>query len=629
MSDRFILFNDEQLDAKQVMMLQDLARLLLKNEQTQVKIQKFPYYDPINNMLITSSFWSHRSKDIETNGLKTDVMLAAYGYQMMDESIVNEVIHNHTFNHPKFYQQLFKLLEDKRVLNEIVKLRPSTQSAIQLRNQIRLNYTHTQINVYKTKATFTDLLFLYLEASFLTENFYDIPQISPEIDDILTNMYQYLPNFFYNNSSEDNMYLAERIMFQIDDILKEDMLNEYYHLPKKVYESIHNLNFEDLKRTDASNTDKASNENPEDDVVSEEIESNYQDSSSQGGAYLEMELHEGENSDVLGDNDTAREGDTSDDMTDMQTKKGKGSSNHIESDEGGSVGNNSAFALKGINENVEIKWNVPDILPEYKDLYNNVEKEVQFETKDLTQIIKKTIDREYQDERRNLTKGRLQKNLLNWFIDDQYKLFYKKQDLSQTFDATFTLLIDASASMQDKMSETIKGVVLFHETLKSLNVKHEILAFNEDAFDADDSKQPNIIDEIISYDHSIMTQDGPRIMALEPQDDNRDGVAIRIGSERLMRKSHNQRFLIVFSDGEPSAYNYSQDGILDTYEAVETARKMGIEVFNVFLSQDPITEDIEETIHNIYGNYAIFVEGVENLPSHLAPLLKKLLLKSF
>ena len=46
MSDRFIKFNDEQLDAKQVMMLQDLARLLLKNEQTQVKIQKFPYYNP-------------------------------------------------------------------------------------------------------------------------------------------------------------------------------------------------------------------------------------------------------------------------------------------------------------------------------------------------------------------------------------------------------------------------------------------------------------------------------------------------------------------------------------------------------------------------------------------------------
>lgn len=70
MSDRFIKFNDEQLDAKQVMMLQDLARLLLKNEQTQVKIQKFLYYNPVQNILITSWFWSHRPSHIEMAGLK-------------------------------------------------------------------------------------------------------------------------------------------------------------------------------------------------------------------------------------------------------------------------------------------------------------------------------------------------------------------------------------------------------------------------------------------------------------------------------------------------------------------------------------------------------------------------------
>ena len=38
MSDRFIKFNDEQLDAKQVMMLQDLA-LTTENEQTKVKFK--------------------------------------------------------------------------------------------------------------------------------------------------------------------------------------------------------------------------------------------------------------------------------------------------------------------------------------------------------------------------------------------------------------------------------------------------------------------------------------------------------------------------------------------------------------------------------------------------------------
>lgn len=629
MSDRFIKFNDEQLDAKQVMMLQDLARLLLKNEQTQVKIQKFPFYNPFSNTLITSWFWSHRPHHIEQAGLKTDVLLAAYGYQHMDIDIVNHVLHNDDFHHTKFFHQLFKLLEDVRILELIRKERPSTAKYIDLRLDTRLAFTDSQINVYKTKTVFTDLLFLNLERAFLSQNFYDVPSIHPTFDDVLVNMYQYLPNIFQNKTSEDNMYLAERIMYQVDDLLKEDMLNEYYYLPQKLYEDIQATTFEELKRTDASNTDGYDKHQSEEDAETAEAETKAADSETKGGAYLEMELHEGENSEVIADNDTAREGDSTDDMTDMMTKKGKGSQNTLDHDEGGFIGQNQAFALEGINKNVKVEWKVPNIQPQHILDYQHSKNDVQFEIKDLIQIIKKTIDREHQDERHNLTKGRLQKDLINWFIDDQYKLFYKKQDLSKTFDATFTLLVDASASMHDKMDETIKGVVLFHETLKSLNIKHEILAFNEDAFEADDREQPNIIDEIINYNYSIFEKEGPRIMSLEPQDDNRDGVAIRIASERLLQRSHQQRFLIVFSDGEPSAFNYSQDGIIDTYEAVETARKFGIEVFNVFLSQEAITEDIEQTIHNIYGQFSIFVEGVEHLPNLLSPLLKKLLLKSF
>ncbi len=45
-------------------------------------------------------------------------------------------------------------------------------------------------------------------------------------------------------------------------------------------------------------------------------------SESKGGAYLEMELHEGQNSETLG-NDEAREGDATDDIAHM-IKKGKG-----------------------------------------------------------------------------------------------------------------------------------------------------------------------------------------------------------------------------------------------------------------------------------------------------------------
>ncbi|REH76533.1 vWA domain-containing protein [Staphylococcus felis] len=631
MSERFIMFNDEQLDAMKVMMLQDLARLLLKNKDVNVKIHKFPYYDAIDNELICSSFWAHRPERIEHTGLKTDVLLATYSYFNMDPQIVNEVLSNsEAFSHPKLYFQLFKMIEEMRILNLITSDRPKARAMVNLRKRTRLQYCETQIKVYQTKTLFTELFFLNLEKSFLTENFYDVPMIHASVNDKLHLIYQYLPDSFNLTSSEDTLFLVQRIMFQVDHILQEDMLNEYYHIPRHVYTALSDMTLDDIKRMDAANVDGQTDESDED-THSENIASKSSDSETAGGAYLETELHEGENSEVISDNDTTREGDASDDMTDMMAKKGKGLSNDVkDNEEGGFSGiSTPTLSLNGINQYVDIQWHTPEITPQHFESYQQVKTDVQFETKDLIQIIKKTIDREYQDIRMNLTKGRLQKNLINWFIDDQYKLFYKKADLSQIFDATFTLLIDVSASMHDKMAETIKGVVLFHETLKALNVKHEILAFSEDAFETDETYQPNIIEEIMTYHRSIYHGEAPRIMSLTPQDDNRDGVAIRVASDRLLKRSETQKFLIVFSDGEPSAFNYSQDGILDTYEAVEASRKLGIEIFNVFLSQEPITESIEQTVHNIYGQYAIFVEGVSHLPSLLSPLLKKLLLKSF
>ena len=60
MSDRFILFNDEQIDAQQIMMLTDLAKLLLEDPNVKFFFQKFQHYDPINNTCNVSFTWLHR-----------------------------------------------------------------------------------------------------------------------------------------------------------------------------------------------------------------------------------------------------------------------------------------------------------------------------------------------------------------------------------------------------------------------------------------------------------------------------------------------------------------------------------------------------------------------------------------
>lgn len=96
----------------------------------------------------------------------------------------------------------------------------------------------------------------------------------------------------------------------------------------------------------------------------------------------------------------------------------------------------------------------------------------------------------------------------------------------------------------------------------------------------------------------------------------------------MKRRTEKQKFLLVFSDGEPAAFSYEENGIVDTHEAVIEARKQGIEVLNVFLANGEIDEGQQKTIQNIYGKYSILVQDINELPDILFPLLKKLLLKS-
>ena len=58
--------------------------------------------------------------------------------------------------------------------------------------------------------------------------------------------------------------------------------------------------------------------------------------------------------------------------------------------------------------------------------------------------------------------------------------------------------------------------------------------------------KPNIINEIINYDYSTLKKMAPRIMALEPQDDNRDGVANRAARTINASKSTSTIFNRIF-----------------------------------------------------------------------------------
>jgi len=190
------------------------------------------------------------------------------------------------------------------------------------------------------------------------------------------------------------------------------------------------------------------------------------------------------------------------------------------------------------------------------------------------------------------------------------------------------MLVDCSASMVDKMEETKKGIILFHEVLKKLAIPHSIIGFWEDANAVKEGYQPNYFHLIKDFTHSVYSKSGAEILQLQPQEDNRDGYSIRMATQELVRRSEKNRFLLIFSDGEPAAANYDQNGIIDTKEAVVEARKKGIEVVGMFLSNGSIAEEDQKTMKNIYDKEHVLIPSVSELPEQFAPLLKKLLLKS-
>ncbi|WP_261807599.1 nitric oxide reductase activation protein NorD [Paenibacillus sp. N3.4] len=263
-----------------------------------------------------------------------------------------------------------------------------------------------------------------------------------------------------------------------------------------------------------------------------------------------------------------------------------------------------------------------------EDAYRRLSERAAPLAKPLQRAIRRTLEQKRIAPRGDRLFGRLDKRLTRAVTQEAPRLFYKKRAPVPELDAAFALLVDCSASMYDKMDETKLGLVLFHETLHQLRIPHEIVGFWEDADRVTDQEAPNLFQVAVDFRTSLAAGSGAALMQLEPQQDNRDGFAIRQMSVRLLRRMERQRILLVFSDGEPSAANYNDVGILDTYEAVLQARRQGIEVISIFLASGTVHETQRITMRNMYGRSSIVVPDVKELAEHLVPILRKLLLKS-
>ncbi|MFC0187066.1 nitric oxide reductase activation protein NorD [Fictibacillus aquaticus] len=635
---KFLVFADTKIDSLVHMQLIDLARALSKDEKMDVEFSFHSYLERGNSATHVSQFWNPYPKDIQIEGWKSDVYLRSYGaFRYTEDQLVWDTLHKLS-DHPQkeFLKQIFMFSEDFRLERRCIADRPGMAEAFKVRRAEFLVHYSRQYRQHLQAKRWLDALFCHI-VLLANRRFTAVPDPVKEV-------YQQMRQPLAELSSCSSTAEVARIILSMASILKNaelphsDMSTAYFSFADPVKdgeqngEEFKNLLRENEKKSGSSKQVEDDDKDQED-GEKESYSSWHDETSDPQDSFLQMDLDQGTSTDLLGEG--ARKAETGDQVfgnvqASAQSAQGNDfSEQDINAQTDGEIPGSGevAYPYGHVNRSVSEHWkHAEQSGPDEAAQYEAVKAEVTPFVSKLKQSFLKTMEHKKNQPAGDLHFGRLGKNLIRVVTDNNPRLFYKKQESEQELDTTFTLLVDCSASMFNKMEETQKGIVLFHETLKSLKIPHSVIGFWEDAADASAEDQPNYFQEVISYRNSLY-QSGSSILQLEPQEDNRDGYAIRRMGEELLKRSEKQKFLLVFSDGEPAAFDYETHGILDSHEAVLKTRKQGIETLGMFIANGEVTDKEEQLMQNIYGPQSVVVPDASQLTEYLMPVLRKLLFK--
>ncbi|WP_077325601.1 vWA domain-containing protein [Virgibacillus siamensis] len=637
---KFNRWDDSKIDTDLYMQLQDLTTVLSNQADLTFEYRHGSFIDFAEHIATGSHHWDVNERTIKKSGYKSDVFLRALGTLYHSDLHAIRTLTKDTSETklPKFSVQLFTLLEDLRLENIIINQRPGTKRDFTIRHNYLNHYFETQRLTNVTRGYPLDelfcLIYLLLQADQPDPSY---PRASDRQLDQLETLKPLLYSAFDVISTKDVTGITERVTIMLEENYK-DMFNTYFAFPITHHEQTEqNTLFDELTRTDPLENNTREDADQEDSEYIDETFPTWHrenQNSDRKQTFLQFELESGTKTSIKGG--SARETEDGDQaMAEIQGSSGKSEKNDFPDTEsldkentteergtnGSGYGEDNQYAVA-----IDKYATVPT--PEENQAYEEAAGAIEDHKRRLATTIEKVLEHKMNAPRKNLLFGRLSKNLLPVATDENPRIFYKKNEESQAIDAAFTLLVDCSASMHNKMDETKLGITLFHEVLNQLKIPHSVIGFWEEANDVREGYYPNYFHHVHQFKDSFYKKNGAAIMQLKPQEDNRDGFSIRIAAEQLAERREKHKFLLVFSDGEPAAVNYDQNGIIDTNVAVSEARKRGIDVIGMFLSEGEIDEREDSTMQNIYGKEHLMIPGVNQLPEHFAPLLKRLLLRT-
>lgn len=603
--------------------LEQLARALSRKSDLTLTVRKLMEFRPREGAISISHFWKHRDPEIEHNGQLSDLYLLTSGFWRFFDL--------HQWNRYEqqvgqaslkgFALQLALSAEEFRLATKVRKERPGTETAFSIREEVYSNFHEQQMVVNFHKGFMSDCLFSFLYVA-LRKGSHTIVNMEayPAYFRRVLSKWQYM---YDSNSTADSCRICLDILYAIEEEVSKDLTHTFYSLHENLEDPVH------AEKSENKIEQHRSNKNSTSESIEEMFRSWHRENERQQGPHLEYDLSKGNAGKI--NNGRFEEGNESNDIQSEGT--GTSISNQKSKQKASSEGKSTKIQSKQSGERFgpdhqhvtieEKKIQIPTG-QSHKDKILSIRVEQKPFVKSFTKEMRKRMEQKQQSIRTHLTKGRLTPKLTSLLTDQRPKPFYKKNNPSIPMDAVFGLLVDSSASMMDKMEETKKAVLLFHDVLRDLGIRHDIVSYYEDAYEATEMEQPNHFIFCHQMEDGV-NDHADAILSLEAHEDNRDGLAIRWMTERLQKRREKHKFILLFSDGEPSAYAYAANGIIDTAEAVIEAEKKGIHMLHLFLSAEQPMEEQLQLFKMMFGSKTATAKNVDEFTTQTLRLLRRML----
>jgi nitric oxide reductase activation protein len=623
------------------MQLLDLARTLAQNPDLRLDVSYHSSYHADTAAVDVSQFWRDYPPEAQRAGWKSDVYLRCIGSAWFSDREEIARFLQWASNHPlsRLAKNLFSLCEDLRLESICTSVRPGTFPVFRERRSLFLAYFKRQAHIHLMRGEETDAFFSSLYV-WQASGWID-PQWPDGLMQALKRVQTPMSRIPSAGTTVEVAQLCREMIERISQNFSKDMAASYFsthaangsqkplasgkEAVKMPVEPGHRKKWENDDRMDRSRQE-------EDGQEREKLSTWHRETKDPSQSFLQFEQEQGTPADrLIG---TARESDPGDQALALVQGSARQSKQNEYGDReellrrlAGLTGGNPGDYGE-INRAAQAEFLLPETpAPEDRAAYARMKEQIAPFQRHLTRLLQTTLEKKRQSREENLPFGRFSAKLIRLFTDQQWRLFYKKRSPGRPIDAAFLLLVDCSASMADKMEETHLGILLFHEVLRTLQIPHAVVGFWEDAVGGT-GVYPNRFRVVIDFSHSLSSQIGVNVLQLTPEQDNRDGYAIRVMTRLLQHRTEKHKVLLVFTDGQPAATDYAEDGIVDTCQAVWQARRLGVDVIGVYLANGEVDEQEQQTLQMIYGSSRVVVPQAAELPRHLMPVLRKLLLKA-